>query len=437
MRCISHNRRLAVSTGAAIAAGVGLVSLSPTLAQDPEAPAQASAQRAFDAAAAARFAELALACVHREYPNKIAHVLDGDGDVRPPRELTPVFYGCFDWHSAVHGHWLLARLCRTFPRAPFVPEARTTLAESFTAARVEGEVAYLSVEGRKTFERPYGLAWLLQLCAELREWDDDQAREWSRTLAPLERLAAERLKAWFPKLSHPIRTGEHSQTAFAMGLILDWSRTRVSRSDRDGDAGGDAAAAILDREMAALVAARAREYYGRDRGASLAFEPSGQDFLSPILAEADLMRRVMPPTEYAAWLGAFLPDVPLTGSAAAASDASASGSPNSPRSDRAVDDQPASGEPQRNGRGWLEPAVVTDPTDGKLAHLDGLNLARAWMLEGIASGLPDGDPRLPALREAARRHRESGLAAVTGAHYEGGHWLGSFAVYLVTQRGIE
>jgi len=338
---------------------------------------------AFDVAAAERFAGLALACVHREYPNKIAHVLDGDADVRPPRELTPVFYGCFDWHSAVHGHWLLVRLCRVFPDAPFVPAARTALEKSFTPERVAGEVAYLAVDGRKTFERPYGLAWLLQLCAELHEWDDEQARGWSRTLEPLERMAAERLKSWFPKLSHPIRVGEHSQTAFAMGMILDWARTTG------------------DRQMESLIVARARDYYVKDRGANLAFEPSGQDFLSPVLAEADLMRRVMPPTEYAAWLGSFLPGLPLDGST-----------------------------------DWLEPAVVTDRTDGKLAHLDGLNLARAWMLEGIASGLPPGDPRLRAITEVARRHRESGLSSVTGEHYEGGHWLGSFAVYLVTRRGL-
>lgn len=270
-----------------------------------------------------------------------------------------------------------------FPDAPFVSRARYALANNFTAERVAGEVAYLSVDARKTFERPYGLAWLLQLCAELREWDDPQALQWATTLAPLERIASDRFRAWLPKLSHPIRTGEHSQTAFAMGLVLDWARS------------------TNDDQMEKLVSQRARDYYLNDRGASLAFEPSGQDFLSPIIAEADLMRRVLPPAEFAAWLGAFLPGLPLDGSA-----------------------------------DWLEPAVVTDKADGKLAHLDGLNLARAWMLEGVASGLPKGDPRLPGIVEVARRHRASGVAAVIGEHYEGGHWLGSFAVYLVTHRGI-
>ena len=334
-------------------------------------------------AAAGRFADLALACVHKEYPNKISHVLASDTDVKPPRELTPAFCGCFDWHSAVHGHWLLVRLMRTFPEAPFVPRARAALAESLTPAHIAAEVRYLEAPGRSDFERPYGLAWLLQLAAELAEWNDPQAREWAQTLRPLERASAARIKAWLPRLSYPIRIGEHSQTAFAFGLILDWARTTG------------------DDEMRSLIEKRTRDYYLADRDCPMAYEPSGQDFLSPCLAEADLMRRVLPRTEFAAWLGTFLPRLPLDGSTA-----------------------------------WLQPAVVTDPTDGKLAHLDGLNLSRAWALEGIASGLPVSDPRIATLRATAAAHRDSGLAAVTGAHYEGGHWLGSFAVYLVTGRGL-
>src|SRR5262245_37779105 len=339
--------------------------------------------RSFDAEAADRFARLALDCVGREYPNKIAHVLAGDADARPPRLLTPAFYGCYDWHSSVHGHWLLARLARTWPTAPFAAPARAALEHSLTPASIEAEVAYLEGPGRISFERPYGLAWLLQLAAELREWDDDQGRRLSATLAPLERAARDRLAAWLPKLSRPIRIGEHDQTAFSFGLVLDWART----------AG--------DREMETLVAARARDYYAADRACPLDYEPSGQDFLSPCLGEADLMRRIMTPEAYAPWLAAFLPGIP------------------------------------RDGRAdWLEPAVVTDPGDPKLAHLDGLNLSRAWMLEGIAAGLPRGDRRRPAIEAAARRHRERGLAAVTGEHYEGGHWLGSFATYLATGRGL-
>jgi hypothetical protein len=347
------------------------------------AAAQAQESEAFDATAVSRFAELALDCVHQGYPNKISHVLSSAEDAKPPVELTPVFFGCFDWHSAVHGHWLLVRLCRRYPEAPFVSEARAALDLSFTPNKVAAEVAYLRGEGRATFERPYGLAWLLQLSAELHEWDDPQARQWAATLEPLEKEAAERFKSWLPKLSHPVRTGEHSQTAFALGLVLDWARSR-----------GDA-------QMTELVTQRARDYYLKDRGANLAFEPDGQAFLSPILAEADLMRRILKPIEFGAWLGAFLPELKLDGST-----------------------------------GWLQPAVVTDKADGHLVHLDGLNLSRAWMLEGIAAGLPTGDPRIVSLRGAAREHRRAGLTAVTGEHYEGGHWLGSFAVYLVTERGL-
>ena len=336
-----------------------------------------------DARAAGRFAKLALDCVHSEYPNKIAHVLAGDADVKPPRELTPAFRGCYDWHSSVHGHWLLLRLARTFPDAPFTPAALEAVSRSLTAANIEGEVRYLKGPGRVSFERPYGLAWLLQLSAELREWEDVKARDWSAILRPLESEARGRLADWLPKLAHPIRIGEHDQTAFALGLMLDWARI----------AG--------DREMEDLIVARSRAYYLGDRSCPLSYEPSGQDFLSPCIAEADLVRRILPPAEYASWLKGFLPEIPTGGEVA-----------------------------------WLEPEVVTDPSDPKLAHLDGLNLSRAWMLEGIASSLPPGDRRLPALSATAAKHRDRGLAAVTGEHYEGGHWLGSFATYLATGRGL-
>lgn len=337
-----------------------------------------------DAATAQRFADLALGCVHREYPNKVAHVLSSDADVKPPRELTPAFFGCFDWHSSVHGHWLLARLARTFPQAPFAAAGRAALARSLTPANMAAEAAYVGAASRPEFERPYGLAWLLQLAAELREWNDPQARAWSQALEPLERASAARLRAWLPKLTYPIRAGEHSQTAFALGLVTDWAR-------RAGDA-----------DMLKLVESTVRAHHLADRGCPLGYEPSGQDFLSPCLAEADLMRRFLAPTEFAAWLGGLLPTIPLDGSTT-----------------------------------WLPVAVVSDRADGKLAHLDGLNLSRAWMLEGIVAGLPGGDPRLGSLRATAALHRAAGLSAVTGEHYEGGHWLGSFAVYLVTGRGLQ
>lgn len=343
-------------------------------------PHAAVAQPALDAAAAGRFARLALACVHREYPNKIAHVLDGDGDVRAPRELTPAFFGCYDWHSAVHGHWLLARLARLYPDAEFTAVARAALAGSLTQDRIVGEVAYLQRRGRVSFERPYGLAWLLQLTAELRSWPDPDAQRWAAILKPLETEAAARIRDWLPKLQYPIRVGEHSQTAFAFGLIRDWSL--VARDDA----------------MRALIDERSRAYYLRDADCPLDYEPSGEDFLSPCLAEADLMRRVLPPQEFARWLARFLPGIPRDARTA-----------------------------------WLTPGIVTDRSDPKLAHIDGLNLSRAWMLVGIASGLPSKDPRKAALDSASRRHAAAALPAVTGEHYEGGHWLGSFAVYLLRE----
>jgi Protein of unknown function (DUF2891) len=332
-----------------------------------------------DAAAAERFARLALSCVHKEYPNKIAHVLQGDADVKPPRELTPAFYGCYDWHSAVHAHWLLARLARTFTDAPLAREARQALSRSLSASNIAAEASYLEGPGRASFERPYGLAWLLQLAAELRSWPDPDARAWSAALEPLEKAAVRRLTEWLPKLRYPIRIGEHDQTAFAFGLVWDWMRVAKDDATR------------------ALLESRIRDFYLGDRDCPLAYEPSGQDFLSPCLAEADLLRRVLPPARYAEWLSTFLPAVPRDGSDM-----------------------------------WLRPAEVTDRADPKLAHLDGLNLSRAWMLEGIAHGLPPADRRRPALLAAARAHRDAALPAVTGEHYEGGHWLGTFAVYLVT-----
>jgi hypothetical protein len=337
----------------------------------------------FDVHTAERFARLALKCVHQEYPNKIAHVLNSDADVAPPRRLTPAFYGCFDWHSSVHGHWMLVRLAQTFPDAPFAAEAKSAVKQSLTAENIAAEVAYLKGAGRSSFERPYGLAWLMQLGQELREWGDPDAKQMAANLKPLEDAAKERLSAWLPKLANPIRIGEHNQTAFSFGLLID------------------AARGSGDRDFEALLVKKTREFYEGDRNCPLAYEPSGEDFLSPCIAEADVMRRVMKPEEYSRWLSSFLPRIP------------------------------------RDGRAdWLKPAVSMDPSDPKLAHLDGLNLSRAWMLEGIASALPANDKRLAAINAAATAHRQKGLAAVTGEHYEGGHWLGSFAVYLVTKRGI-
>lgn len=342
--------------------------------------AHASAEEALGMAE--QFAALALECVHKEYPNKIAHVLQSDADVAAPRELTPAFYGCYDWHSAVHGHWLLVRLARVYPDTPLATRALNAVQKNIHPDSIGQEVVYFQGDGRESFERPYGLAWLLQLGAELRESESVEAQSIRKALEPLELAVVARLTDWLNKLSYPIRTGEHSQTAFAFGLFLDWAKI----ADDPG--------------FADLVAEKSRQFYLDDTNCPLAYEPSGQDFLSPCLAEADLMRRVLDRPEYAKWLSKFLPDIPEDGSTQ-----------------------------------WLRTAEVTDRSDGKLAHLDGLNISRAWMLNGIAHGLPEDDPRRVALYATAKVQATAGLAAVTGEDYAGGHWLGSFATYLITDRG--
>jgi len=366
---LDHRRRV----------GCGALVLAALLLPAPNV----AAPEPLDPAAAQRFATLALACVHKEYPNKIAHVLSGDADVQPPRSLTPAFYGCYDWHSAVHAHWLLARIARRFPGSEVANAARAALAVSLTPEKIGPELNYMRGQGRTSFERPYGLAWLMALAAELRSWNDPQARTWVAALSPLEAEAAARIASWLPKLHYPIRVGEHSQTAFAFGLIHDWAHIAGNSS------------------MLALLESRGRDYYVGDRDCPLAYEPSGEDFLSPCLAEADFMRRILTGPEYAQWLTGFLPRIPRTASA-----------------------------------DWLAPGVVTDRSDPKLAHIDGLNLSRAWMLEGIAAGLPKGDRRVDALAAAAKAHAAAALPAVTGEQYEGGHWLGTFATYYTTRAGL-
>jgi hypothetical protein len=338
------------------------------------------AMRKLDAATAGRFANLALDCIHREYPNKAGHhVLNSDRDAKPPRELTPAFYGCYDWHSAVHGHWMLARLARLFPEAEFAARAKQGLRRNLTAENLRREAEYLSGEGRASFERPYGLAWLLQLAAELAEWDDPDAREWSRAMRPLVETVESRLDAWLQQLSYPVRSGEHSQSAFSLALMLDYAR------------------ACGRREFAEVIESKVRAFYLADRNGPLDYEPSGEDFLSPCLAEADVVRRVLGKREFSEWLAGFLPGIP------------------------------------RDGAEWIVPVRVADRVDPKLAHLDGLNLSRGWMLGGIARALNDGDGRVASLRKAADAHAAEGLVAVSGERYEGAHWLGTFAVYLLTK----
>ncbi|GAA0465999.1 DUF2891 domain-containing protein [Parasphingorhabdus litoris] len=335
------------------------------------------------------YARIALDCVNKQYPNKISHVMNSASDVQEPVRLTPVFYGCYDWHSAVHGHWLLTRLWGNGSVPEMEEEIASALSINFTVEKIAGEVAYFNGEGRASFERPYGLAWFLQLTAELSEIASrgntkaEQAQIWLDRLKPLEAAIKDRITSWVPKLAYPIRLGTHNQSAFAFGLFLDWARITG------------------DDQMVKLIADKSMEFHVYDNSCPLAYEPSGEDFLSPCLMEADLMRRILTKREFAEWLTAFLPDIPTDGSA-----------------------------------DWLEVGIVRDPTDGKLVHLDGLNLSRAWALEGIATALPEGDSRKAALLASAKLHGDAGEQSVRTPHYAGSHWLASFATYWRTERGL-
>jgi len=313
---------------------------------------------------AERFAEIALGHVAREYPHKLDHVMDGPEDVRGPRDLHPIFFGSFDWHSCVHGYWLLLRTRRLFPAMPVAPRVAALLDEMLTPDKVEGELAYLDRAYSGGFERPYGWAWLLALHAEAQRHE----AEWGDNLAPLAAAFAERFKSYLPRLTYPIRTGTHFNTAFAMILALDWAEAD-------------------DAALADLIRARADHYYAADRDCQ-AWEPGGDEFLSPALAEALLMRRTA--GDFAGWFGAFLPDF-------------------------------AAGRPET----LFKPAFVSDRSDGKIAHLDGLNLSRAWCWRGLADAL---DPELAALaRDTADAHLDASLPHVAG-DYMGEHWLATFAL---------
>ena len=337
---------------------------------------------------AERFSALALSCVHQEFPNKISRTTDTAEEIGTPKELFPAFYGCFDWHSAVHGHWLLVRLLRVTPDddAPWRKEAEKALWQSFNVNNMQGERANFSRPARGSWERPYGVAWYLQLTAEVREWyaqtGDERPNWWLMNLEPLEQEIAQSLKDWLPKLAYPIRLGTHNQSAFAFGLMLDWARV----------AG--------DSEMEQLIIERSMRFHRADVNCPLAYEPSGEDFLSPCLMEADLMRRILSADEFNDWFTKFMPDVPRDGSA-----------------------------------DWLAPGIVKDASDGKLVHLDGVNSSRAWNLYNIARALPEDDTRRASLVAAAKVHTDTGVAAVSDEHYSGSHWLASFATYLMTDRG--
>ncbi len=329
-----------------------------------------------DAALASRFAAAALGHVTREYPNKLDHVMAGPGDARSPRELHPIFFGSFDWHSCVHGWWTLFTLLRRFPDLPEAPRIVALADELFTEVNVAAEVAYLARPESRGFERPYGWAWLLMLAAEMDRGADPDGRRRATILRPLALAFAERFKAFLPLAAYPVRVGTHYNTAFALRLTLDWAEPN-------------------DPALAALCRDRAVAWHIDDRDCQ-AWEPSQDEFLSPALMEAALMRRVLPQADFRDWFDAFLPHL--------------------------ADGRPAA---------LFRPASVSDRSDGKIAHLDGLNLSRAWCWREIAAALPVGDPRAGAARSAAETHLDAALPHVTG-DYMGEHWLASFALLALT-----
>ena len=329
--------------------------------------------QALTADIAARFAGIALGHLTREYPNKLDHVMTGPQDVRSPRELHPIFFGSFDWHSSVHGHWLLARVLRRFPRLPEAAAIRALLEAQFTGEKVAGELRYLEQPATRGFERPYGWAWALALQAELLRHDSADGRRWAAVLVPLAKEFVRRFEAYLPLATYPVRGGAHANTAFALLLARDY------------------AVAARNSGFAGLCAAAALRWYRADRGCP-AWEPSQDDFLSPTLIEAALMADVMPREDFAAWLAEFLP-------------------------------QAARGQPAT----LFTPAAVSDRTDGKIAHLDGLNLSRAWCWRRIVADRPLSDSLRVRVEAAIESHLTSALEHVAG-DYMGEHWLASFAL---------
>lgn len=327
---------------------------------------------ALDEAMLDRFAGLALAHVEREYPNVLYHVLSSEADVRSPRGLHPVFYGSMDWHSCVHGYWLLATVLRRAPRSARSAEIRALFDRQLTPENIAAEVAYLNAPLRGIFERPYGWAWLLMLAAELHR-HGSEARRWSDALAPLTGAIVLRFMAFLPVATYPIRTGTHFNTAFACALASEY------------------AAEVGDARLAEIVATAVRRWYANDKDCQ-AWEPSGDDFLSSALIEAECMRRVLPGAEFRAWMDAFLPRL-------------------------------AAGEP----RTLFVPVVPSERSDGKIAHLDGVNLSRAWCWRSLARDWGGDDPRSARAMKAASEHLDASLPHVSG-DYAGEHWLATFAL---------
>jgi hypothetical protein len=322
---------------------------------------------------ASRFARLALSHITREYPNGIQHVLSGPADVRRPRDLHPIFFGSFDWHSCVHTYWLLATLLRSFPEMREAAKIEELFGRQLTPAKIRAEVRYLGQPLSATFERPYGWAWLLMLWAELGRHSGNNGERWSDALAPLAAAFSQRFLDFLPKATYPTRVGTHFNSAFAIALALEYAE--VASNDK----------------LRKALEKKALAWYAKDSDCQ-AWEPSGDDFLSSALMEAECMHRVLGASDFSTWLDRFLPRLAVR--------------------------EPAT---------LFTPAIVTDRTDGKIAHLDGLNLSRAWCWRSIAATWPISDARRVVALEAAEMHLAASLPHVAG-DYMGAHWLATFAL---------
>ncbi len=323
---------------------------------------------------AKRLSQLPIDCAEVEYPNKLNQVIGSAEDLKSPKELHPAFYGCFDWHSAVHGHWSMVSLLKNFPKLENASVLRRILKENITPVNIEKEVAYFHGKHNGSWERTYGWAWLLKLAEELHTWDDPLARDLEITLQPLTDLMVQRFRDFIPRLHYPIRVGEHTNTAFGFSFAYDY------------------ALAVEDYDFINEISTRSKQFFAKDKRCQLKWEPSGFDFLSPCLEELDVMRRVLPAVEFKVWLERFIPRI----------------------KDKDFN---------------IEVGEVSDRSDGKLVHLDGVNFSRAWVLYGLANQYPEYDH----LKYLANKHVKYSLPNLVGDTYEGGHWLGSFAIYALNQ----
>jgi hypothetical protein len=317
------------------------------------------------------FARMPLTYLRQEYPNHIMHLLNDEGDVLSPRAMHPIFYGCFDWHSAVHGYWLLLRCVRLYPELPCRDDIVALFDEHMTEENVAQELVYFNAPFRASFERPYGYGWLLALAHELKLSSLPQAQRWHQVLEPLTQDIRNRLMDYLSKLTYPIRVGTHYNTAFALALGLDYAR------------------ALTDRPLEQAILDAATRFYQADTDYPAHYEPGGDEYISGALTEALLMSKVA--DNFPTWFDRFLPDV-------------------------------------KSVSALMNPAEVSDRTDPKIAHLDGLNLSRAWCMKHIAKALPENHPAQEPLREAVDRHLAASVPHVVGSHYSGGHWLASFAL---------